>query len=72
MPNHYTSYLQLPRVCVCVCVNGGNEGDCTKRICVLLEACNLYVPQGVDLGQGGSLSYWRDTVKVIGLGCIPL
>ena len=39
------------------------EGDCTKRICVLLEACDLYAPQGVDLGEGGSLSYWHDTVK---------
>ena len=28
-----------------------------------LEACNLYAPQGVDLGEGGSLSYWHDTVK---------
>ena len=54
-------YLQLP--CVSVCVNGSNEGDCTKRICVLLEACDLYAPQGVDLGEGGSLSYWHDTVK---------
>ena len=54
-------YLQLP--CVSVCVNGSNEGDCTKRICVLLEACNLYAPQGVDLGEDGSLSYWHDTVK---------
>ena len=54
-------YLQLP--CVSVCVNGSNEGDCTKRICVLLKACNLYAPQGVDLGEDGSLSYWHDTVK---------
>ena len=30
---------------------------------MLLEACDLYAPQGVDLGEGGSLSYWRDTVK---------
>ena len=30
---------------------------------MLLEACNLYAPQGVDLGEGGSLSYWHDTVK---------
>ena len=39
---------------------------------MLLEACDLYAPQGVDLGEGGSLSYWHDTVKVIGLGCISL
>ena len=30
---------------------------------MLLEACDLYAPQGVDLGEGGSLSYWHDTVK---------
>ena len=30
---------------------------------MLLEACDLYAPQGVDLGEGGSLSYWCDTVK---------
>ena len=39
---------------------------------MLLEACDLYAPQGIDEGEGGSVSYWHDTVKVIGLGCIPL
>ena len=35
-----------------------------RLICVLLEACNLYAPQGVDLGEGGSLLInWCDTVK---------
>ena len=56
-------YLQLP--CVSVCVNGSNEGNCTKMICMLLEACDLYAPHGVDLEEGGSLSYWHDTVKII-------
>ena len=54
-------YLQLPHVSVCV--NGSNEGDGTKRICMLHEACDLYGPQGVNLEEGGSLSYWCDTVK---------
>ena len=60
-------YLQLP--CVSVCMNGSNEGDCTKRICVLLEACDLYAPQGVDLGEGGSSHTGMTQSKVIGLGC---
>ena len=60
MPNHHTSTYSYH---VWVCVNGSNEGDCTKRICVLLEACNPYASQGVDLGEGGSLSYWHDIVK---------
>ena len=34
---------------------------------MLLEACDLYAPQGVGLGEGGSLSYWCDTVKVLAL-----
>ena len=24
---------------------------------------DLHAPQGVDLGEGGSLSYWHDSVK---------
>ena len=28
-----------------------------------MRLADLYAPQGVDLGEGGSLSYWQDTVK---------
>ena len=70
MSNHHT--LSAITMCECVCVNGSNKGDCMKRICIPLEACDLYAPQGVDLGEGGSLSYWHDKSKVIGLGCISL
>ena len=40
-----------------------------EDMCCLRHA-DLYAPQGVDLGEGGSLSYCHDTVKVIGLGCM--
>ena len=53
-------YLQLS--CVSVCVNGSTEGNCKEDLCHLLLA-DLYAPQGVDLGEGGSLSCWHDTVK---------
>ena len=53
-------YLQLP--CVSACVNGNTEGDCKEDLhCMRLV--DLYAPQGVDLGEGGSFSYWCDTVK---------
>ena len=28
-----------------------------------MRLVDLYAPQGVDLGEGGSFSYWCDTVK---------
>ena len=53
-------YLQLP--CESVCVNGSTEGDCKEDLhCMRLV--DLYTPQGVDLGEGGTFSYWCDTVK---------
>ena len=30
---------------------------------MLLETCDLHAPQGVNLGEGGSVSYWHDTNK---------
>ena len=43
-------------------MNGSTEGDCKEDLCHLWLA-ELCAPQGVDLGEGGSLSYWHDTVK---------
>ena len=65
MPNHHTSIYSY-HVWVCVWM-AAMKANCTKRICVLLEACNLYAPQGVDLGESGSLSYWHDKVKWLAL-----
>ena len=53
-------YLQLP--CVNVCVNGSTEGNCKEDLC-RMRLVDLYAPQGVDLGEGGSFSYWCETVK---------
>ena len=43
-------------------MNGSTEGDCKEDLC-RMRLVDLYAPQGVDLGEGGSLSYWQDTVK---------
>ena len=53
-----TSCLRLKLVELNLC--GSNEGDCYQVYCTMCDA-DLYAPQGVDLGEGGSLSYWCDT-----------
>ena len=53
-------YLQLP--CVSVCVNGSTEGNCKEDL-RHMRLVDLYALQGVDLREGGSFSYWCDTVK---------
>ena len=63
-------YPQLP--CVSVCVNDHNKGNCKKEDLCCLRHVDLYASQGNDLGEGGSLSYWHYTVKVIGLGCMVI
>ena len=41
---------------------GSTEGDCYKVYCTKCDA-DLHAPQGVDLGEGGSLSYGFDTLS---------
>ena len=54
---------ELPSTSICsVCVNGSTEGDCKEDLC-RMRLVDLYALQGVDLGEGGSFSYWCDTVK---------
>ena len=60
MPNHHTSIYNYQ--VLSVCVNGSTEGDCKEDLCHL-RLVDLYAPQGVDLGEGGSFSYRCDTVK---------
>ena len=43
-------------------MNGSTEGDCKEDL-HHMRLVDLYAPQGVDLGEGGSFSYWCDTVK---------
>ena len=43
-------------------LNGSTEGDCKEDPCHMRLA-DLYAPQGVDLGESDSLSYWYDRVK---------
>ena len=57
-----TILLSTITMCECVCVNGSTEGDCKEDLC-RMRLVDLYAPQGVDLGEGGSFSYWFDTVK---------
>ena len=55
MPKPLYFYLQLPYVSVCM--NGSTEGNCNQDLCCLWLS-DLYAPQCVDLGEGGSFSYW--------------
>ena len=43
-------------MCVCVAALKAIVTRSTAQI-----DADLYAPQGVDLGEGGSLSYWCDT-----------
>ena len=43
-------------------MHGSTEGDCNKDLCQM-RLVDLYAPQGVDLGEGGSL-VWHSTVFV--------
>ena len=42
------------------------EGDCYHVCCTKCHS-DLSAPQGVNLGAGGSLSYWHNTVKWLAL-----
>ena len=52
-----------------MCMSGSTEGDCYQVYCTKCDA-DLYVPQGVDLGEGGSLSYWCDTEQWLALAAV--
>ena len=53
-------YLQL--TCVSVC-EWQHWRQLEKEDLCRLWIVDLYAPQGVDLEEGGSLSYWHDSVK---------
>ena len=57
-----TVLLSTVTMCMSVCVNGSTEG-LWKEDLRCMRLADLYAPQGVDLGEGGSFSYWCDTVK---------
>ena len=54
-------YFYLLRVSVCA--NAALKGQMRKRGTALPEIADLYAPQGVDLGGGGSPSRRNDTVQ---------
>ena len=54
-----TVLLSTVSECVCVAALKAIVTRYTTQKCDV----DLYAPQGVDLGEGGSLSYWHGTVK---------
>ena len=65
---HIKEYMWTVRTCpptilhVSMCVNCSTEGHCKEDLCHM-QPLDLYVPHGVNVGEGGSLSYWHDTDK---------